>query len=103
MENIGLLVFLPASSLVWILWDALMTIDDEVQVIWSQRFSATTALYLLNRYGVAAVQITFQYGASKSRYSYHPAKPRLASDERYVRWIGLEGTKPLSSTIQAVP
>ncbi|KLO06797.1 hypothetical protein SCHPADRAFT_945795 [Schizopora paradoxa] len=49
------------------IYDAFTTIDDEIEYIWKQRFSAVTFLYILNRH-YALFAFTFIFASGSSSY-----------------------------------
>lgn len=51
-----------ASSLIWLLWDIIVTFDDEVDLVWSQGLNVATFVFYLNRYGVPMILVVLAYG-----------------------------------------
>ncbi|KLO07430.1 hypothetical protein SCHPADRAFT_945302 [Schizopora paradoxa] len=56
VQYTGLKFSLAASVLV-LIYDTLLTIDDEVEYIWKQKFSAVTFIFFMNRYYAIAVMV----------------------------------------------
>lgn len=51
------------SALFWLLWDDIVTFDDEVDLIWTQGITLSSVVFYVNRYGVAAMLTVLQYGS----------------------------------------
>ncbi|KAH8103622.1 hypothetical protein BXZ70DRAFT_743222 [Cristinia sonorae] len=49
----------PICAIVLVAYDTLLTFSREVKCIWKQRFSAVTALFVLQRYGALIAAIMF--------------------------------------------
>lgn len=54
------------SALFWLLWDDIVTFDDEVDLIWPQGITLSSVVFYVNRYGVAAMLTVLQYGPCPS-------------------------------------
>ncbi|KAH7886756.1 hypothetical protein F5I97DRAFT_1953475 [Phlebopus sp. FC_14] len=56
--------YVSAAGLVILIWDHLLTLQDEVDLIWKAKFSVPKALFLFNRYVVPVALILQAHGIS---------------------------------------
>ncbi|TFK49992.1 hypothetical protein OE88DRAFT_1681978 [Heliocybe sulcata] len=64
LRNVQAIRFLSAAGLVILLWDHLLTFDDEVEYIWNARWAAPKILFLIVRYIVPVGLIINSYQLS---------------------------------------
>lgn len=55
--------FWLAGACVVLLYDHLLTLDDEIQYVWKTKTTVPKVLFLLNRYFVPIVMIVNMYGS----------------------------------------
>lgn len=66
LEDVDLVRAFGFASLTLLLWEHLITLPDEIQLIWPSRWTSVKALFLISRYGnlvVQAVIVAEQTGA----------------------------------------
>ncbi|KAF8839976.1 hypothetical protein BDN67DRAFT_969216 [Paxillus ammoniavirescens] len=64
IEGLRASQYLSAAGLVILLWDHLLTFQDEVQLIWQAKLSVPKVLFLFNRYAVPIAMIVQTQGFS---------------------------------------